>query len=166
MNPFMTKPNAVTLVAAFSLVTCIVASHAKAQALTAPATPLVAYVSIGDKPAILYDAPSAKANRTYILFRFQPAEVLVKLDKWTKVREADGAIGWIENTSIGDKRLALVSAATAEVRARPMATAALVFEAQRGVVVETTGNATDGWLPVRHRDGQSGFVRAAQVWGG
>ena len=173
MNPFMTKPNAVTLVAAFSLVTCMVAASVNAQALTAPtpltsatATPVLAYVSIGEKPAILYDAPSAKANRTHILFRFQPVEVLVKLDKWTKVRDADGAIGWIENSACGDKRLVLVSTANAEVRAMPTVTAALVFEAQRGVVVETTGNARDGWLPVRHRDGQAGFVRVTQVWGG
>ena len=172
MNLFMTKPNAVTLVAAFSLVACIVASNANAQALTAPAAtpaapvaPVVAYVSIGDKPAILYDAPSIKANRTHILFRFQPAEVLVKLDKWTKVRDADGAIGWVENAVIGDKRLLLVSAATAEVRAMPTVTAALVFEAQRGVVIEATGTAADGWLPVRHRDGQAGYVRTTQVWG-
>jgi flagellar basal body rod protein FlgF len=42
----------------------------------------------------------------------------------------------------------------------------VVFEAQRGVLLEVSGPAADGWLPVRHRDGQSGYVRSVQVWGG
>lgn len=136
------------------------------NAPAAPATALKSFVSIGDKPAVLFDAPSARANKTFIILRGTPLEALVKLDKWTKVRDAEGTIGWIENASLGDRRQVQVSAASAEVRAAPSSSAALVFEAQRQVLLEVTGAASpDGWIPVRHRDGQTGFVRTAQVWG-
>ncbi|MEP7157631.1 MAG: SH3 domain-containing protein [Betaproteobacteria bacterium] len=124
------------------------------------------HISIGDKPAILYDGLSTKSTKLFILSRFQPLEILVKLDKWTKVRDAEGAIGWVENSMLSDRRFVQVSANTAEIRGAALPTSALIFEAQRGVLLEVTGSVIDGWLPVRHRDGQGGFVRSAQVWGG
>ena len=39
--------------------------------------------SVGDRPAVLYDAPSQKANKLVILGPSSPVEVLVKLEKWT-----------------------------------------------------------------------------------
>lgn len=159
MTKFVVYRNAATLCAAF----CMVPAGALAQ------TPLVAislYASIGEKPAILYDGLSTKANKVYILSRFHPVEVLVRLDKWTKIRNAGNNIGWMENEFLGDKRFVQVANAPAEIRMGPNGSADIVFEAQRAVLLEATGPPTvDGWLPVRHRDGQTGFVRVTQVWG-
>jgi len=152
----MAIQNAAIVLAAFYL-----ASPSHAQ------TPVVPqHVSVGDKPTILYDGLSTKSNKLFILPRFQPLEILVRLDKWTKVRDAEGTIGWVENSTLGDRRFVQVSANTADIRAAALSTSPLVFEAQRSVVLEVTGPIADGWLPVRHRDGQSGFVRSTQVWGG
>jgi SH3-like domain-containing protein len=163
----MTKISAARIMAAFCLAASLQVLAQTAQPpAPAPVAAATQFVSIGDKPAILYDALSVKANKLFILSRNYPLEVLVKLDKWTKVRDSEGAIGWVENTSLGDKRFVQVSATTAEIRAGAQAGANVVFEAQRGVLLEVTAPAADGWLAVRHRDGQSGFVRATQVWGG
>ena len=164
--------NAATLCAAF----CISILHASAQAPSsgasvAPALPSATqpggalFAAIGDKPAIIYDAPSAKAQKTFILSRMHPVEVLVKLDKWVKIRDADNTIGWIESAALGNTRAVQISANTAEIRAMPNPNATIVFEAQRAVVLETTGPVVNGWLPVRHRDGQTGYVSKSQVWG-
>ena len=154
--------SAATLLAAF----CFMPTLAMAQITPPPAPPAPLFAAIGDKPAILYDGLSTKANKIFILSRFHPVEVLVKLDKWTKVRGADNTIGWMENTFLGDKRYVQVANVTAEIRAAPNGSAAVVFEAQRAVLLEPVGPATlDGWLPVRHRDGLTGFVRLTQVWG-
>ncbi len=136
--------------------------------VTAPAASLQAmplFMSIGDKPAIVFDAPSVKAAKTFILVRQQPVEVLVKLDKWIKIRDADNTVGWVESSAVELKRRAQVSAAFADIRTMPNPASSLVFEAQRAVILDVTGAATDGWVPVRHRDGQQGFVRKSQVWG-
>lgn len=159
MKAFMTRRNAANLWAAF----CLAPTLPLAQT---PAAPAPMFAAIGDKPAILYDGLSTKANKTFILSRFHPVEILVKLDKWTKVRDADNTVGWMENTFIGEKKFVQVVSGTAEIRAAPNGNATIVFEAQRAVLLEVTGaSSTDGWLPVRHRDGQSGFVRISQVWG-
>lgn len=166
MTTLMTMRNAATFVAAFYLVPAPAgAQSGAAPAATAP-SPATIFASIGDRPAILYDAPSVKANRNFILVRYAPLEVLVRLDKWTKVRDADNTVGWVENAYLGERRFVQVSAGVADVRASAAPTARLVFEAQRGVLLEAVGPAAEGWLPVRHRDGQSGFVRGNQVWGG
>lgn len=165
MKTVMATQRAAIYLAAFCLMPTI--AHAQISAAP-PATtlPPTLFTSIGDKPAILYDGLSTKANRIFILSRYHPLEVLVRLDRWTKVRDADGSIGWVENSALGDRRHVQISANTTEIRAMPSPSASLVFEAQRGVLLEVIGPAVDGWLPVRHRDGQSGFVRGAQVWGG
>lgn len=123
------------------------------------------YRSIGAQPAVLYDAPSTRADRLFVASRLYPFEVLVKLEQWTKVRDANGEVAWVENKSLGDSRTVIVTVALADVRAAPTAQAVLVFEAYKHVVLELVEAAADGWVKVRHRDGQSGFIRAAHVWG-
>jgi SH3-like domain-containing protein len=160
MSCLAVRNSAVALVTAFYFL----ANAAFAQqAMTAPAA---SFVTIGEKPAIVYDSPSQKGNRTLVLSRFHPLEVLVKLDKWTKVRDAEGSIGWVENAAFGERRFVQVVAAVAEVRATSSPASPLVFEAQRGVLLEATGSAVDGWISLKHRDGQAGVVRTSQVWGG
>ena len=123
------------------------------------------YRAIGDRPAVLYDAPSSKADRLFVASRYYPFEVLVKLDQWTKVRDADGAVAWVENKALGDQATVLVTVPLADVRAAPNAQAPLVFEAYKFVLLEVAEPPVEGWVKVRHRDGQSGFIRTAHVWG-
>ncbi len=140
-----------------------------APATAPPATTVVPqkiFVSIGDRPAVMFDAPSNRTNKNFIIFRNTPLELLVKLDKMTKVRDAEGSIGWVENELLGSRRHVQVTATSTDVRSSPSATATLAFDVQRLVLLEVTGSATqDGWIPVKHRDGQTGFVRLTDVWG-
>lgn len=169
MKSLMTTHRAAILMAAF----CLGPANLPAQTPAAPhaaphavPTPTTLFTAVGDKPAIVYDGPSAKANKIFILVRNVPLEVLVRLDKWTKTRDAEGVVGWLENSALGERRYLQVTAGVAEIRASPMPGAPLTFDAQRGVLLEISGALKEGWLPVRHRDGQSGFVRSIQVWGG
>jgi SH3-like domain-containing protein len=50
------------------------------------------------------------------------------------------------------------------VRERAEDGAAVVFEAQHNVVLDLV-EAAGGWVHVRHRDGQAGYVKVNQVWG-
>ncbi|MBL8512143.1 MAG: hypothetical protein JNM52_10930 [Betaproteobacteria bacterium] len=157
------RQNAASLLAAF----CILCGPAYAQSPVGDNKPasVANFVTLGDKPAIVYDAPSTKANKTHIFGRLHPLEVLVKLDKWVKVRDTENTVGWVESTALGDKRHIQVSAPSGDIHAMPSATAPIVFSAQRGVLLEATGAAVDGWLPVKHRDGQVGYIALTQIWG-
>jgi SH3-like domain-containing protein len=121
--------------------------------------------ALGDRPAILYDAPSVKADRLFVASRHYPFEVLVKLDQWTKVRDANGEVAWVENKALGDRQTVVVTVPLADVRAAPNAQSALVFEAYKQVLLEITEAPVDGWVRVRHRDGQQGYIRLSHVWG-
>jgi SH3-like domain-containing protein len=118
-----------------------------------------------EEVAVLYDAPSQKGVKLFIIKRGTPVEVVVSLEGWAKVRDADGGLAWIEKKSLSDRRSLIVSAARAEVRQSADAVAQLVFEAEKGVLLDYLETAVGGWIKVRHRDGPSGFVRANQVWG-
>ena len=114
--------------------------------------------------AVLYDAPSNQANKLFILSRYYPVEVLVTLDKWVKVRDASGTLAWVPSAKLSTKRTVLVSAPEAEIRSQPDASAPLVFKAERDVALELVEIAGP-WVKVKHRDGQSGFISAKDVWG-
>jgi SH3-like domain-containing protein len=135
---------------------------ALAAAIPAAATE---FRSVGERAAILYDAPSLKADRLFVASRGHPFEVLVKLDQWTKVRDSGGEVAWVENKALGDRRNAMVSVPVADVRAGPDAKTALVFEAYKQVLLEVLEPPAEGWVKVRHRDGQQGYARVAHLWG-
>ncbi len=137
-----------------------------ALALFAFALPAAAldYRSIAE-PAVLYDAPSQKAKPLFVIARSTPVEIVVSVEGWLKVRDADGAMAWVEKRLVADRRTVIVRAARAQVRAQADDKAPLVFEAEKDVVLDLVEAAPPGWAQVRHRDGQTGFVSVKQVWG-
>ena len=133
--------------------------------LTAFSAGAAEFRSVQENAAVLYDAPSRAATPLFVVQRNYPLEVIVNLDAWVKVRDHTGALTWIEKKSLGDKRMLLVTGLSAEARARPEDGAPAAFAAAQNVALELVEIAPNGWLRVRHADGASGFVRAAQVWG-
>jgi SH3-like domain-containing protein len=130
-------------------------------------TPALAgeFRSVGENATPMYDAPSVKANKLFVASRFYPVEVIVQVDNWTKVRDAAGDLSWVEKKTLSDTRTVVITAALADVRQRTEDGAPLVFQARRGVALEVVELGAGPWIKVRHRDGQTGFVRANQVWG-
>lgn len=133
--------------------------------LVAGASAGAEFRAVGDAPAILYDAPSVKAERLFVASRGYPFEVLVRLDQWTKVRDLSGEVAWVENRALGSQRNAVVNVAVADVRAAPDPQSALVFEALNQVLLEVVEPPAQGWVRVRHRDGPTGYARVAHLWG-
>lgn len=131
-------------------------------------TPLAAqaqFRSIGDAPAIMYDAPSVRAVKVYVASRYLPVEIIAADGTWAKVRDPFGGLSWVERKALAERRTVLVTAPVADVFQRPEERAALAFQAQQGVVLELIDVVTPGWAQVRHADGASGYVRIGQVWG-
>ena len=140
------------------------------------ALPLAAHAadfrSTHDAATILYDAPSARAKPLFVYGRDVPVEMLVSVEGWTKIRDATGTIGWMRTPSLSDKRMLVVRGQGADVRAAPGDASPLVFRADRDVLLELAetaaspaATANPGWVKVRHRDGATGYVRIAQIFG-
>src|SRR5439155_1093678 len=75
--------------------------------------------AVEESGAVLYDAPSREATPVYVLSRDYPLEVLVELDAWAKVRDAAGAISWIEKRQLGERRTVVVTASRKNDRYLP-----------------------------------------------
>jgi SH3-like domain-containing protein len=123
------------------------------------------YRSIGAEHAILYDAPSLQAKRLFVAGKYYPVEIIVNLDQWAKVRDSAGDLTWVEKKNLKDARMVVVTVARVDVRQTADSNAPLAFQAERDVALELVEHGVTGWLKVRHRDGQTGFIQASQVWG-
>lgn len=125
----------------------------------------VEYRSIGESGAVMYDAPSVNAKKLFIASKYFPVEVVVAVEGWIKVRDSSGDLAWVERKALSDRRYVVVTASAADVRQGPDVIAPLVFQARQNVALEFVEAAGSGWIKVRHRDGQGGFVKSSQVWG-
>lgn len=144
----------------------LIALMAVLLSLAAGAAHALDFKSVGAAPAVLYDAPSEKGRRVFVAPRGMPVEIVLTYGEWSKVRDAGGDLSWIESKALTPKRMVAVSAANAKVRASPDEASALIFTADKGVLLELAEPVSSGWLKVRHRDGQSGYLKATDVWGG
>jgi len=123
------------------------------------------YKSVGANPAVLYDAPSANGRKLFVAPRGMPVEVVLTYGEWTKVRDAAGDLAWVESKMLASKRTVLVNTQGAKVRSAAEDASAIVFTADKGVLLDQVDAVASGWVKVRHRDGQVGYVKAADVWG-
>ncbi len=121
--------------------------------------------SVGENAAVLYDAPSVRAKKLYILGRGYPVEIVVAVDGWNKVRDAGGELAWIEAKNLHERRSVMVKVSLAAVRQTAEDNAPLAFQAEQNVLLDLLELTGTGWARVAHRDGQSGFIRINQVWG-
>lgn len=133
--------------------------------LATAASHAVDFKTVGAAPVILYDAPSAKGGKLYVAPRGMPLEVVLSYGEWVKVRDASGEMAWTEAKGLSAKRNVVARAANLKVRASPDDTASAIILVDKGVLLEMSEQPSSGWIKVRHKDGQSGYVKTSEVWG-
>jgi SH3-like domain-containing protein len=116
-----------------------------------------------------YEGPSARAEKQFIYSRGTPLEVLVSIEGWYKVRDSQGTLIWIERRALGDRTNVQVKPnVPAEVFTNPDANSPIAFRVDGSVLlvlVAPPSPATGPFAQVRHRDGQTGFVRVDAIFG-
>ncbi|MBX3617565.1 SH3 domain-containing protein [Nitrosomonas sp.] len=125
----------------------------------------MAFFSISDKSVVMYDAPSLKADKLYVADRYLPVEVIVDVEGWVKVRDSSGSLAWIEKKFLNEQRYVIVTVPLADVHRSADANSELLFQAEENIVMEWLESDVPGWVKVRHKDGQVGYVKVTQVWG-
>jgi SH3-like domain-containing protein len=122
--------------------------------------------SVAVSKAVLYDAPSNAAKKVLLLSQNYPVEVIVNLGDWLKVRDAQGALNWVEAKQLSNKRTVMVTASKAEIRQSADATSNLVATVEKDVVLEVAdAKLSNGWLKIKHRDGVAGYILISSTWG-
>ena len=123
------------------------------------------YKSVGAEPAILYNAPTERARKVFIAPRGMPVELILNLDGWSKIRDAEGDLSWVASRMLVNKRTVVVTSVRASILAEHVDAAPVVATADKGVLFDMLTPAASGWIKVMHEDGTSGYVRTAEVWG-
>ncbi len=117
--------------------------------------------------AVLYDGPSKQAKKLYVAPRGMPVEVLSILPAWIKIRDQGGDVMWVERTDLGPVK-SLLTTTTANVHQAPLDSSVLLFQVERGVLVEileTPAASSTGWVRIKLADGSSGFMKISEVYG-
>ena len=127
------------------------------------AAPLV-FRSVNE-PAVLYDTPSTKGVKQWVILRGTPVEAILGLDLWVKVRDSAGTIAWIEKKALGNQRTVIVTTDSAEFHQQADAASPVEFALGKDVVLELQEKLASGWVKVKHREGSVGYLRATDVWG-
>ena len=95
-----------------------------------------------------------------------PVEAILTYGDWTKVRDSAGDLFWLESKNLTGKRTLVVKVANAKIHAAADDGSPLLFSADKGVLLDMAEPANSGWIKVKHRDGQIGYAKVGEVWGG
>jgi SH3-like domain-containing protein len=96
-----------------------------------------------------------------------PVEITAESDNWRRVRDADGAEGWVYHSLLSGKRTGMVITKQPDelvaVHEAAAADSAVTAKLERGVI-GTVKRCDDGWCRVAGR-GFDGWVQEVRLWG-
>jgi SH3-like domain-containing protein len=96
-----------------------------------------------------------------------PVEITAESDNWRRIRDSDGAEGWVYHSLLSGKRTAMVTTKQPDelvpVRDKPEAEGSVTAKLERGVIA-TVRRCDDGWCRVTGR-GFDGWIQEVRLWG-
>lgn len=134
-----------------------------AQAQDDRPTPYWASISAGK--AMMRTGPGRNYPATWLYVRADlPIRVIETYPNWRKVRDPDGATGWMLQRLLSDTRTALVTGTERRAMHRePAEDSRVRYFAQPGVVGRLS-KCAGGWCLLEVR-GRQGYIRTDHIWG-
>lgn len=146
------------------LLLVVAASPVLAQNRSGDTLPLPRYVSLKKDEVNVRAGPGAQYPIEWIFSRqHMPVEVLQEFQHWRKVRDVEGAEGWVHSSMLSAKRYALVTGETRMLRRRPEAEAALAARLEPGVIAQIL-ECQGQWCRVEIGS-IKGWLTRAEFWG-
>ncbi len=144
------------------------APAAAQQAVGPSGLPLPRFVSTKSAPVNVRQGPSKDHEVAWTFVKAGvPVEVIQEFDVWFRIRDSEGAEGWVQKSLLSGRRTALVSPwekkGTTPLRDKGEAAARVVAQVEPGVLVEMA--ECDGrWCRVA-ADGVKGWIEQGRIWG-
>lgn len=138
-------------------------------ALAAPpavpgAKPTPYWASIKAGEARMRSGPGRNYPATWLYRRAGlPVQVVEVYPGWRKIRDPDGATGWMVQSLISGGRTAIVAGGVAELHETASAASRVAWRAEPGVVGRIS-QCADGWCRF-DVTGRAGFVATDRLWG-
>lgn len=95
--------------------------------------------------------------------RYLPVEIIAEFDTWRRVRDREGAVGWVHQSTLTGRRSVIVTGPTRTLKRRPEPAAPPVAQAEAGVIAHLL-ECAGGWCRV-DAGGYKGWLKRAEIWG-
>ena len=132
--------------------------------------PIPRYVSLKSDRVNLREGPSKEHRTSWVFQRAgMPVEITAEFETWRRVRDSDGAEGWVLHSLLSGRRTALIMpwaknrAESIALMERTDERASTVARLQPGVIA-TVKSCTGNWCRVIV-EGIDGFIRQDRLWG-
>ena len=126
--------------------------------------PLPRFVSLKVSEGNARRGPSLSHRIDWVFVRRDmPLEITGEYGHWRRVRDRDGAGGWVHYSLLSGVRTAIVTQPMADLRAQPEPGAPVVARAEAGVVAHL-GDCGRAWCRIS-AGGHGGWVRKTGLWG-
>ncbi|WP_417273140.1 SH3 domain-containing protein [Celeribacter halophilus] len=126
--------------------------------------PLPRFVSLKSDKANVRRGPSLSHRIDWVFVRRgYPLEVIAEYGHWRRVRDVEGATGWLHYSLITGARTALVTAENVDLFSRPDPASRLNAQAEKNVILRLL-ECNVSWCKVT-ADGQKGWVLKDGLWG-
>lgn len=126
--------------------------------------PLPRFVSLKASEGNVRRGPSLSHRIDWVFTRrAMPLEVTAEYGHWRRVRDQEGAGGWVHYSLISGVRTVLIQHDMIGMRAKPNIDSQVMARAEAGVVARLDKCNID-WCRII-ADGEKGWVQKADIWG-
>ena len=144
------------------------ASAAKDAAVSASGLPVPRYVSLKSDHVNVRAGPTKDNDVAWVYTRSGlPVEITAEFENWRRVRDSEGAEGWVYHSLLSGRRTAVVTMKSkddlASIYDRADQTSAVAARLQAGVVTQVRRCAS-GWCHVSG-NGFDGWIEQQRLWG-
>jgi len=160
--------SAVMVAACLLSASAITASSAKDSALTSSGLPVPRYVSLKSDHVNVRAGPTKDNDVAWVYTRSGlPVEITAEFENWRRVRDSEGAEGWVYHSLLSGRRTAVITMKSkddlAPLYERSDATSAVTARLQAGVVAQVK-HCGAGWCRVVG-NGFDGWIEQQRLWG-
>jgi SH3-like domain-containing protein len=126
--------------------------------------PVPRYVSLRADEVRLRAGPNVSYPIEWVLRRRHlPVEIIAEFELWRRVRDPQGAEGWVHQSLLSGRRYLIITGDTRTLRRRPEPEAPPVARVEAGVVGELI-ECQGAWCRL-DAGGFRGWLRRSEVWG-
>jgi SH3-like domain-containing protein len=154
----------------FGFFLCLAPGAWAQQALgSATGLPVPRYVSLKSDHVNLREGPSKDHATKWIYQRAGlPVEITAEFATWRRIRDSEGAEGWVLHSLLSGKRTALIAPWKKDgppliLRTKPENEAAATAKLAPGVIAQVK-NCDAGWCRIKG-EGFDGYIAQSDLWG-
>jgi SH3-like domain-containing protein len=141
---------------------------ASAATGSASGLPIPRYVSLKSDHVNVRVGPTKDNEVSWIYTRSGlPVEVTAEFEIWRRVRDSEGAEGWVYHSLLSGRRTAVITMKSKDDLAalydRPDTTSAVAARLQAGVVAQVK-RCNNGWCHITG-EGFDGWIEQPRLWG-